>query len=112
MKPLNLRETAVFGWRRLGLWASLYANVNQKSWGGDTLRKSFWLISARMAALATPSFAPEPAPPVAAPTPTPDAASVDEGVQHDGGAPDTADNLVTAHTRTEPLAAIPLARPP
>src|SRR3546814_17905638 len=80
-KPLNLRETAVFEGRRLGLWASLYANVNQKNWGGDKMRKSFWLISAGMAALAAPSFAQEPVPPVGEATPTQEAASVDEVVQ-------------------------------
>src|SRR3546814_4053195 len=94
---------------RWGLWASLYASVNQKNGGGDKMRKSFWLISAGMAALAAPSFAQEPVSPVGEATPTQEAASVDEVVQDEGGAQDTDDIIVTATRRNEALSDVPLA---
>src|SRR3546814_19176143 len=94
---------------RWGLWASLYASVNQKNGGGDKMRKSFWLISAGMAALAAPSFAQEPVPPVGEATPTQEAASVDAVVQDEGGAQDTDDIIVTATRRNEAPSAVPLA---
>src|SRR3546814_6594692 len=90
-------------------YTTLFRSVNQKNWGGDKMRKSFWLISAGMVALAAPSFAQEPVPPVGEATPTQEAASADEVVQDEGGAQDTDDIIVTATRRNEALSDVPLA---
>ena len=63
------------------------------------MRKSFWLISAGMAALATPAAAQDQAPPVVEATPTQEAASVDDVVQDEVGAQDTDDALIVTATR-------------
>lgn len=73
------------------------------------MRKSFWMISAGMAALAAPSFAQDQVPPVGEATPTQEAASVDDVVQDEAGGQDTDDIIVTATRRNEALSDVPLA---
>lgn len=72
------------------------------------MRKSFWLISAGIAALATPSFAQDQVPPVGEATPTQEAASVDDAVQNQARR-GTDDIIVTATRRNEALSDVPLA---
>jgi iron complex outermembrane recepter protein len=73
------------------------------------MRKSFWLVSAGIAAMATPAFAQVEVPPVGEATNVQEGASVDDVVQDEAGEQDTADIIVTATRRNEALSDIPLA---